>query len=200
MSHEGQFRMALVVLSIATLAVLGYYRVQAGRSGERIDRRQEGLLLAIALRLVGLGMWAGMLAYLINPDWMAWAQVALPDEIRWLGALCGVLFIALIYWTLSNLGKNLTDSVVTRSAATLVTSGPYRYIRHPFYVSVALVIAAIALLSANVFLALTGTATLLLLALRTPIEERKLLERFGEPYRAYVARTGRFLPRLRRSG
>jgi protein-S-isoprenylcysteine O-methyltransferase Ste14 len=199
MSHEGQFRMALVVLSIATLAVLGYYRVQAGRSGERIDRRQEGLLLAIALRLVGLGMWAGMLAYLINPDWMAWAQVALPDEIRWLGALCGVLFIALIYWTLSNLGKNLTDSVVTRSAATLVTSGPYRYIRHPFYVSVALVIAAIALLSANVFLALTGTAALLL-ALRTPIEERKLLERFGEPYRAYVARTGRFLPRLRRSG
>lgn len=200
MSDENQFRIAIVILCVATLAVVGYHRVQAGRSGDRIDRRQEGLPLAIALRLVGLAMWIGVLVYLLNPAWMAWSQVALPDEIRWLGALCGVLFIALIYWTLSNLGKNLTDSVVTRSTATLVTSGPYRYIRHPFYVSVALVIAAIAVLSANAFLALTGAATLALLVLRTPIEERKLLEKFGDPYREYVARTGRFVPRLPRSG
>jgi len=198
MSHENQFRVTLALLGISTLLVAAYHRVQAGRSGEHIDRRQEGVWLAIVLRLAGLTVWAGTLAYLLNPAWMEWSQLALPDEARWLGACCGALFLAFVYWTLSNLGKNLTDSVVTRSAATLVTSGPYRFVRHPFYLSVALLIAAIALLSANGFLAVMGLVTLLLLAVRTPIEERKLLEKFGEPYRAYVARTGRFVPRLRR--
>jgi len=35
-----------------------------------------------------------------------------------------------------------------------------------------------------------------LLAIRSRTEEQKLLERFGEPYRAYRAATGRFLPRM----
>jgi protein-S-isoprenylcysteine O-methyltransferase Ste14 len=199
MLHENQYRATLAVLCMLTLLVAGYHRVQAGRSGEHIDRRQEGVLLAVVLRVAGLTVWAGTLAYLLNPEWMEWAQLPLPDEVRWWGALCGALFLALVYWTLTNLGKNLTDTVVTRSAATLVTTGPYRFVRHPFYLSVALVIAAIALISANAFLALMGFVTFLLLAVRTPIEERKLLEKFGEPYRAYVARTGRFVPRLRRS-
>jgi len=37
-----------------------------------------------------------------------------------------------MYWTLSNLGKNLTDTVVTRAGATLVTTGPYRLVRLSF--------------------------------------------------------------------
>jgi protein-S-isoprenylcysteine O-methyltransferase Ste14 len=37
-----------------------------------------------------------------------------------------------------------------------------------------------------------------LLVIRTPIEEAKLIEKFGDEYRAYVRRTGRFLPRLAR--
>ena len=35
---------------------------------------------------------------------------------------------------------------------------------------------------------------------RAPIEEQQLIERFGEEYRAYMRRTGRFFPRLRRRG
>jgi protein-S-isoprenylcysteine O-methyltransferase Ste14 len=37
----------------------------------------------------------------------------------------------------------------------------------------------------------------LLMLVRTPREERMLLARFGDDYRAYMARTGRYLPRLR---
>jgi protein-S-isoprenylcysteine O-methyltransferase Ste14 len=35
-----------------------------------------------------------------------------------------------------------------------------------------------------------------LLAARTPREEEKLIEKFGDQYRAYMSRTGRFLPRI----
>jgi len=37
---------------------------------------------------------------------------------------------------------------------------------------------------------------LMMLAIRTPIEEARLIEKFGDEYRAYMRRTGRFIPRL----
>jgi protein-S-isoprenylcysteine O-methyltransferase Ste14 len=78
----------------------------------------------------------------------------------------------------------------------LVTTGPYRWLRHPFYVGVLLLVLACFLLAANWFMALAGFAVFALLAIRSPIEERKLAERFGDEYLAYRARTRRFLPRV----
>ena len=60
-----------------------------------------------------------------------------------------------------------------------------------------LALAANALTAANWFIALTGFAALVLLVLRTATEEAKLVERFGDDYRGYMARTGRFFPRFR---
>ena len=71
------------------------------------------------------------------------------------------------------------------------------YVRHPFYVTSALALVANALTAANWFIALTGFAAVVLLALRTATEEAKLVERFGDAYRQYAAQTGRFFPRLR---
>ena len=98
--------------------------------------------------------------------------------------------------TFRTLGKNLTDTVVTRTEHTLVTRGPYRWVRHPFYLATALAVVANSLVTANWFLALTGGISFGLLVLRTRIEEEKLIERFGEDYNEYMKRTGRFLPRL----
>ena len=103
----------------------------------------------------------------------------------------------LLVWTFRCLGKNLTDTVVTRQKHTLVIHGPYRWVRHPFYDSGALLMAAVSLIAANWFLLLTGGLAFVLLVVRTRTEEEKLLARFGEVYRAYMKRTGRFLPRIR---
>ena len=54
----------------------------------------------------------------------------------------GVVAACLLIWTFRSLGTNLTDTVVTRKDHTLVTSGPYRFVRHPFYVAYTLAIAA----------------------------------------------------------
>jgi protein-S-isoprenylcysteine O-methyltransferase Ste14 len=139
----------------------------------------------------------GLLAYLVNPSWMAWASVSLPDWLRWIGVGFGIVAGGLLVWTLKSLGRNLTDTVVTRRAHALVTSGPYRWVRHPFYDSVALCVLANSLVAANWFLFLTGGLALVLLIVRTRKEEEKLLARFGDAYRGYMERTGRFLPRVR---
>jgi protein-S-isoprenylcysteine O-methyltransferase Ste14 len=168
------------------------------QTDERLDRLQEGWFILIGLRLLALVFMAGLVAFLIDPSYMAWASFPLPGWARWLGVVLGVATPALVIWTFRTLGHNLTDTVVTRRDATLVTNGPYRWVRHPFYLAFAIGVIANTLVTANAFLAIFGTAAFLMIVARTSIEERKLIERFGDSYRDYMQHTGRFLPRLRR--
>jgi protein-S-isoprenylcysteine O-methyltransferase Ste14 len=196
MGDDQMFRTALLVILIVAFPIGIYHRVRSQATREPLDRRQEGLFILIAVRLSGLVVWLGVAAFLINPASMAWSSVSLPLWFRWTGVGIGVLAAALMLWTMRRLGKNLTDTVVTRREHTLVTQGPYRWVRHPFYDSAAMFVTGIALLAANWFILATGAFAIGVLVLRTRIEEEKLLARFGDPYRAYVARTGRFLPKL----
>lgn len=196
MSREDPFRIALVVVMTLTMAVTVYHRLQAARTGEKISHREEGYLFTAVLRLFGLVLWVATFGYLFFPDRFAWAALPLPTWLRWVGVISGALCSLLMYWTLSSLGKNLTDTVVTRQNATLVTQGPYRWVRHPFYVTAALLMASVTLLTANGFIGVSSLLVLSLLTIRTPKEEQMLVARFGQSYRDYMARTGRFVPRL----
>jgi protein-S-isoprenylcysteine O-methyltransferase Ste14 len=132
---------------------------------------------------------------MIDPSWMAWSSVPLPNWLRWIGIGLGIIAWSLLFWTLRYLGKNLTDTVVTRKEHALVTGGPYRWVRHPFYTSVTMAILANSLAAANWFLFLAGVSFFILIVIRTRKEEENLLGRFGEEYRKYMQRTGRFLPK-----
>jgi len=196
MESENPFRIALVVIMLTTMGVTLYHRIQAASSGEKISHQDEGYLFATVLRLAGLALWISTFGYLIFPAWFQWASLPLPLAVRWSGVAVGAGCPFLMYWTLSSLGKNLTDTVVTRASATLVTHGPYRWVRHPFYVTAALLMGSVTLLSANGFIGASSLLVLGLLAIRTPKEEQRLVDRFGQSYRDYMERTGRFFPRV----
>jgi protein-S-isoprenylcysteine O-methyltransferase Ste14 len=140
---------------------------------------------------------AGLIVFLVKPSAMAWASFTLPDWLRWTGVGLAAAASGLVIWTFRTLGHNLTDTVVTRRDATLITEGPYRWVRHPFYLAFAIAVIANTLITANAFLGITGTAAFLVIVCRTSIEEKKLVERFGPDYLDYMRRTGRFLPRIR---
>jgi protein-S-isoprenylcysteine O-methyltransferase Ste14 len=196
LSDDQVFRTALLIIVIGAFPIGLYHRVRSQATREPLDRMQEGLFILIAVRLSGLVIWLGVVSFLIKPASMAWASLSLPLGLRWMGVGVCALAAALMLWTMRRLGKNLTDTVVTRREHTLVTLGPYRWVRHPFYDSAAMFVGGIALLAANWFILATGALAIGVLVVRTRIEEEKLLARFGDPYRAYVARTGRFLPKL----
>jgi protein-S-isoprenylcysteine O-methyltransferase Ste14 len=203
MNEDATFRTVLGIGLLAVILITLYHRLKSQATGEKLDRRQEGLFILATARPVGLLLWLGVIAYMVNPDSMAWSSVVLPAQLRWTGVGLFTVVAALLTWTLRSLGTNLTDTVVTRRAHTLVTYGPYRWVRHPFYDSVALLILAISLTAANWFFLLTGSVLLVLLVVRTRTEEEKLVARFGDAYRHYMERTGRFLPRMaasRRAG
>jgi protein-S-isoprenylcysteine O-methyltransferase Ste14 len=199
MNDDQVFRAALLAIVLAVFPVGIYHRLQSQATGERLDRRQEGLFILATLRPLGIVLMLGVIAYLIDPAFMAWSSMPLPVWLRWTGVSVCAMAGGLVIWTFRRLGKNLTDTVVTRREHTLVVDGPYRWVRHPFYVSAALFVLGASLTAANWFLFVTGCFVVGLLIIRTRTEEEKLLARFGVSYQAYMERTGRFVPKLRRT-
>jgi protein-S-isoprenylcysteine O-methyltransferase Ste14 len=196
MDHASTLRAVLIVVMLLLLPVGVYHRVKSQSTGESLDRRQEGVFVLATLRPLGAAFWLAVFAWMINPAWMAWSAVSLPIGVRWAGV--GLLLggSLLLVWTFRSLGKNLTDTVVTRQHHTLVVHGPYRWIRHPLYSSAALLIVALSLVAANWFFFVAGAVLLCVLIIRTRIEEENLVARFGDSYRNYMSRTGRFVPKI----
>ena len=146
-----------------------------------------------------LPLFAAVVAYLINPAWMSWAALALPDWLRWLGAVIALLCVPSASWLFSNLGKNVSETVLTKSDHSLVTTGPYRWVRHPLYATGGALLLAVGLMAANWFiLALASVVVVVIRWLVVPREEEALIAKFGDDYRHYIQGTGGMLPRLLR--
>jgi protein-S-isoprenylcysteine O-methyltransferase Ste14 len=196
MNHDQPFRTVLIVVFLVVLPIGIYHRLKSYATREKLDRRQEGLFILVTSRPVGIAFWLGLIAWMVNPVWMDWSFVSLPAWLRWIGVGLIAIACGLLVWTFLCLGKNLTDTVVTRQKHTLVIHGPYRWVRHPFYDSAALLALALSLITANWFFFVTGLVLFCLLVIRTRTEEENLVARFGDSYRVYMKRTGRFLPRI----
>ncbi len=198
MTEDDLFRLLLAASFLVMGPIGGYFRWQSNQSGESLDRRREGWPMLIGLRLLGWLLLIGFLGYLVRPGWFEPLRMPLPLSFRVAGLVVGAGAMGLFFATLRNLGRNLTDTVVTRRDHTLITTGPYRYVRHPFYVAYLLSIIGTTLVAANGYFVLVGLPVFVLLYLRTSQEEAELVTRFGDEYREYMRRTGRFWPRLLR--
>ncbi len=194
MTDESAFRLFAAALCVLALPMSAYYRRATVRSNEKISRREEGLVIMILLRFFGFCAAIGVLMYMIHPAWIGWSTLELPTWLRYVGVGLGVVTVPMLYWVFRSLGRNLTDTVATRNKHTLVTHGPYRWVRHPLYLVGTLFWIGFSLVSANWFVGLMSILSFAAVVIRTPIEEAKLIQRFGEDYRQYMKRTGRFLP------
>ncbi len=96
------------------------------------------------------------------------------------------------------LRRQYSSTLVIREGHQLITSGPYRRVRHPIYLGALLVSFGIAVFAKSGIG--FGVMALLvpLIRRRIRIEERLLTEHFGDDYRAYQRRTGMLLPRFGR--
>jgi protein-S-isoprenylcysteine O-methyltransferase Ste14 len=194
--REVGFRLVSGLLLASALVISGFFRRRAEQRGGRL-RSGEGTPLIVVLRLLGLVVTLPLLAYLVNPDWVAWARFPVPAAMRWTAMVVAALLPPLFYWILSSIGDNISPSHVTRAGHRLVTCGPYRWVRHPLYTAGTAMVACLVLISGLWWLALALVPLAILLA-RTSKEEAYLIATFGGEYRDYMKRTGRFLPRFAR--
>jgi protein-S-isoprenylcysteine O-methyltransferase Ste14 len=196
MTDESIFRVVTATLFVSALLISVYHRHKADRASEKVSWRDEGLPIIVLLRLSGFAAWLSVFTYLLNPRWMQWSSLNLPDWLRWFGAALGVATLPLLYWVFISIGKNITPTVATRKDHQLVTGGAYAWVRHPLYSVGTLFFLALNLLVANWFVGLASIIGLTMILVRLPKEEASLIERFGDEYLAYMKHTGQLLPRI----
>jgi protein-S-isoprenylcysteine O-methyltransferase Ste14 len=191
-------RLLFAAVWLPFAAVRIHYHRAAGAKPKGLTTPDEGKLFGWMRWCVALPWMLCLLLWLAYPPAMGWAALALPAGARWLGALLFATGAALVAWTNYHLGPNFSSTLILRDGHELIQNGPYRRVRHPMYTAFLVMLAGMLLLSANWFVGGGGLAfVLLLMAVRTPREERMLIRRFGDDYRSYMGRTGRYLPRLR---
>ena len=195
--NENIFRILAALILFTGVGISIYSRHKADRvSGEKLSRNADGTPMMMFIRIFGLVLWLSPLAYLINPVWMAWSKIGLPEWVRWLGVGIGILCVFGIYWLFSSIGSGITPVSATRKEHKLSTDGIYKYIRHPLYTIGSSFIISFGMMADNWFIILMGTLAFIAMAIRTPKEEANLIEKFGDEYREYMKRTGRFLPKI----
>ncbi|HEU0291129.1 MAG TPA: isoprenylcysteine carboxylmethyltransferase family protein [Anaerolineales bacterium] len=107
----------------------------------------------------------------------------------WAGCLLFLSGVALRIWALRELGVSYEARLVIYPEHRIVTSGPYRLLRHPLHWGTTAQILGLALIT-PVWLGLPATLTAILLTLYfNRLEEQILLEYLGPKYEEYYART-----------
>lgn len=180
---------ALVVWFLVELVM-----VLAKRAGGTGDRSRDAGTLALLWIVIPISCAAaGLLAgFGILPF-----PVSARMPLMWVGIVLIVLGLALRLLAILTLERMFTVDVAIREGHRLVTSGPYRFVRHPSYAG--------SLLSFLGFGLALGTFPALLVATlpaagvfaaRIRVEERALARAFGEAWRHYAERTARLVPGL----
>jgi len=194
------FRLIVAAELIAMVMVRDYHLFFRSRESIRdhFRRSQEPTLLTAALGALALVHFGALIIFIANPASLNWSAFEAPQPVRWAGILISAASAAGEVWALISLGTNYNPLLRVGETQVLVTSGPYRWVRHPLYsfalpmmvgwgfaTQNRLIIASGILLGASVMI------------FRVPREEAMMVEAFGKSYRDYATRTRRFIPRVR---
>jgi protein-S-isoprenylcysteine O-methyltransferase len=105
--------------------------------------------------------------------------------------------IALRWYAIVYLGRFFTVNVAIAHDHELIDGGPYRLVRHPSYTGALLAFLGMGLVMANwLSIFLMVVPIFLVFWRRMNVEEAALIAGLGEPYRAYMQRTHRLLPKV----
>jgi protein-S-isoprenylcysteine O-methyltransferase Ste14 len=146
------------------------------------DRAIGWLFVAVQVVLLGV------LIFLPGSD--DWPT---PQWLRTLGTVVNVLGFALLIVAALGLGSSLTAIPVPKKSGKLETGGLYRFVRHPIYTGVFMIVVALVATSGSWLHLAIGVVTMAFFSVKARWEEQRLRLEYPE-YDAYARATGRFVP------
>jgi protein-S-isoprenylcysteine O-methyltransferase Ste14 len=195
----------LPLVVLGAMLVISRLRVLAlRRRGQRVmvddrDRPLGERLYDVAIVGVFL-FWLYLLlaeAIRLPLDWLAdWLAARLPDALprKIAGAILAIAVPIIFAAAIRAMDASWRMGIDRNKPGVLVTTGLFAYSRNPIYVAFDMMFIATFLVHGRIiFLVLAATLILLLhgIILR---EERFLIEHFGDDFRAYCSRVGRYSP------
>ena len=185
-------KVAWVLFAVAWYLIRRPFERSANAAPVDLDRKGAAERFLVATTTVGLGLIP--LIYVVI-GWPALADRPQHPLAFLLGLLAGIGALLLFRATHRALGDLWSISLQLKREHRLVTDGVYGVVRHPMYSGFWLVAISQALLLPNWFAGLAGLVGFgLLYFIRIGAEERMMIERFGDEYRAYSSRTRRVIP------
>jgi len=186
----------LLIILERTLSIRLRSRVNPIRLGVGRDGVRHSIVFLLFL---GVNLWAAMvLIYALHirrgflPLLLGEPQVS-SIGVKLLGLVLVVLGFVIFLLSLASLGNSWRLGIDENNPGELVTSGIYGLSRNPIYVFFDLYFVGTFLLNGAPIFALLALLIGLTLHLQILQEERFLLRAFGQAYRAYCARTGRYI-------
>jgi len=205
MTSELFFRIILSLLCFSFFVGGAWlqYSTREPKSKSSIDQPTRHIGRSYAAAIILGYIWVGgMILYCLFPNWIMFLSIPLPDWFRLIMVGIAALGTGIVFWAYWALGKNWvhafeTSEFLQRQRQTLVTSGPYHYVRNPVYLGAFIFMSALGLVAANLLILLCGLAVAALICTQAWNEEAMLIDKFGEEYREYMKRTPRFIPKFR---
>jgi len=189
-AHDGQWR-AIFWFSYTAWAVTELVLLLRDARAARGQKRDSGSRAAFYV-LIPAGLFGAFSA----PYFWPRAAISLPPAIVFYTGI-GLIWagIALRLWAVMTLGKFFRTTVFLHEEHRLITSGPYRVLRHPSYTGSLISFIGIGVALGNwLSVAILVGCLLLIYAIRITVEERALAEHFGEEFAAHKRRTWAIIP------
>ena len=177
----------------------GYFQAKAMRSSGELAKyraKKSSMFLLIVLFLIAQLWVVGTFIFIINPNFLSWLSFPLPSSLRWIGLVLTILGFIIEFSTQLYLGKNYSTLLHIREEQSLITTGPYRFVRHPMYTALITVGIGLVFCSANWYFGFPFLALVLVIIFRVQNEEKVMIEKFGEDYLNYKEGTKLFIPFL----
>jgi len=125
-------------------------------------------------------------------------DLAAPTAVRWIGLALVIAGPAFSYWSAATLGRHFDLDVEVHGGHEIVASGPYRIVRHPVYLGLAIHFIGACLATGNgPLIAGTVAITFPALYLRARTEEGLLRKSLGPEYDAYARHVPMLVPLTR---
>jgi protein-S-isoprenylcysteine O-methyltransferase Ste14 len=180
--------------AVVWIIFMVYWRIKSigTKSTQRIEPVASRVLREIALAIV-------IILVLFNRIPLPWLYRYLwPSGLWsfWVGAAVTVAGLLFAVWARLHLATNWSSSVTIKQGHELITSGPYRLVRHPIYTGIltGFLGTAIALSQVRGFIALAIMFAAFWAKFRT--EEQFMRTQFGETYATYSRKTAALVPYL----
>ncbi len=145
--------------------------------------------------MLGLSILIGVVGAIIIKKAVPSAVVGSEGTTAWVGLVfmwCGV---GLRIWSFQTLGRYFTFTVQTSEDQPVISSGPYRVIRHPGYAGILLAVIGVGFVVDDwASLAVITATTACGMIYRITVEEAALSRNLGGRYQAYAESRKRLVP------